>query len=170
MMGRKPKILLLNGKENTVKKASLVIGCQDHEIYQAIYDKAYWIRGYSVCWANDIHDPVIGYHKRRILLVDEIPTTVHQACKDIGRSDNAIYTTIKRGVYCISGHTICWQDDPHEANPQIGCMRPCVIDDVLFKSAASAAREYGFSIKAFYQALNQSETFRGHSIAWADEE
>jgi len=54
-MGKRPRVLLLNGKETTVTEAAKIVGCSQASIYGAIRTKRYCIYSSPVCWADDIH-------------------------------------------------------------------------------------------------------------------
>jgi hypothetical protein len=66
-------------------------------------------------------------------------------------------------------HSVCWADDIHPANKKRDHFKACIIDDVLYNSVAQASREHGLIDTSLCHALDVKETFKGHSISWADE-
>lgn len=166
---RPARVLLVDGVPTPLNAAAAKIKGSVATIKMAIKRQEYCVHGHSVCWADDVHSPA-PKNRRRLFLVDGKTCTMSQAKDIIGCSGSGIYEAIAKKRYIIKGHPVSFNDDPHKPAPIRAYSKPCIVDDVWYKSASDAARHYGFIPTSFCLALGMRDMFKGHSISWADEE
>jgi hypothetical protein len=115
---------------------------------------------YSAIWVTMMN---------KIIIEGEIFPSYSAAARYIPCSKNAIALAIKRNKRCIKGKRFWFEG---ESVPVIDPGRTglrCIVDGIEYKSVGKAARVVGSRPCALRLALNMKQTFKGHSIAWADE-
>jgi len=96
--------------------------------------------------------------------------TYRAASKILNCSFQAVTQAIKYNRRIINGKPF-WFEGEERPAPRLGRSgRPCLIDNVRYESVGIAARVVGSKPCALKLALETKDTFKGHSIAWVDEE
>ena len=108
--------------------------------------------------------------KPKQFLLNGKESTVIEAAAIIGCTPSAIYDAIRGKRFYVANYSVCWADNIKPVNKKRNHYKACLIDGDYFKSVAIAARHYGFIVESLCHALDMHETFKGHSIAWAEEE